>query len=149
MILKMPKQELLLIYNLSQFISRITLWRERAACPPHPPSSGPFAALTSLIEQSLVQQWMLSSGDERTQKGLWLACWELWGHSPFEVVLEATAFSLTSVLEEHFPMAFSAFFLSVVVELWDWASIMSSHYFSLFLKGMPIKHHNAIKVPKW
>lgn len=71
------------------------------------------------------------------------------GHSPFEVVLEATAFSLTSVLEEHFPMEFSAFFLSVVAELWDWASIMSSHYFCLFLKGMPIKHHSAIKFPKW
>lgn len=85
----------------------------------------------------------------RTQQGLWLACWELWGHSPFEVVLEATAFSLTSVLVEHFPMAFSAFFLSVVVELWDWASIMSSHYFSWLLKGMPIKHHSAIKFPKW
>jgi hypothetical protein len=66
-----------------------------------------------------------------------------------EVVLEATAFSLTSVLVGHFPMEFSAFFLSVAVELWAWASIMSSHYFSLFLKGIPIKHHSAIKFPKW
>lgn len=47
MVSKMPKQELLLIYNLSQFVSLITLWRERAACPPHPPPSGPFAALSS------------------------------------------------------------------------------------------------------
>jgi hypothetical protein len=39
------------------------------------------------------------------------------GYSPLEVVLEATAFSLTSVRAEHLTMEFSAFFFSVVVEL--------------------------------
>lgn len=51
-------------------------------------------------------------------------------YSPLEVVLEATAFSLTSVRLEHFTMEFSTFFFSVVVELWDCASMMTSHYFS-------------------
>lgn len=48
--------------------------------------------------------------------------------SPLDVVLEAAAFSLTSVRAEHFTMEFSAFF-SVLVELCDWASMLSSHYF--------------------
>lgn len=51
-------------------------------------------------------------------------------YSPLDVVLEATAFSLTSVRLEHFTMGFSTFFFSLVVELWDWASMMTSHYFS-------------------
>lgn len=59
------------------------------------------------------------------------------GCSPLDVVLEATAFSLTSVRAEHFTMEFSTFFFSVVVELWDWASIMPSHYISSLLPGTP------------
>lgn len=59
------------------------------------------------------------------------------GCSPLEVVLEATAFSLTSVLVEHFTTEFSTFFFSVVVVLWDWASMMSSHYFNSLLLGTP------------
>lgn len=59
------------------------------------------------------------------------------GCSPLEVVLEATAFSLTSVLEEHFTMEVSTFFFSVVVELWFWASMMLSHYFSSLLPETP------------
>lgn len=62
--------------------------------------------------------------------------WQVWllinpcCYSPLDVVLEATAFSLTSVRLEHFTMGFSTFFFSPVVELWDWASMMTSHYFS-------------------
>ena len=52
------------------------------------------------------------------------------GRSPLEVVLEATAFSLTSGRVGHFTMEFSTFFFSVVVELWDWASMTPSHSFS-------------------
>lgn len=59
------------------------------------------------------------------------------GRSPLEVVLEATAFSLTSVRVEHFTMEFSTFFFSGVVELRDWASMMLSHYFSSLLPGTP------------
>lgn len=59
------------------------------------------------------------------------------GCSPLEVVLEATAFSLTSVRVEHFTTEFSTFFFSVVMELWDWASMMPSHYFNSLLPGTP------------
>lgn len=61
------------------------------------------------------------------------------GRSPLEVVLEATAFSLTSDRVEYFTMEFSTFFFSVVVELWDWASMTPSHYFSSGRPGTPTK----------
>ena len=115
------------------------------ACPSQPLPPPPPFMLFSLSENKHRSRCKCSIHEECQvqNRTAGLAAGNLRGCSPLEVVLEATAFSLTSGRVGHFTMEFSTFFFSVVVELWDWASMTPSHSFSSGNQESLKKIHNS------